>query len=246
MHRYILLTFLMFLGTLSAGGQHYDRGYEVIPSSPFIKKGSWMVGGNARYSQHLNKDYNFLVISNINSDGYNVSVSPRTLYMFKDNMGAGLRLSYSRSMLDLATADLSVSEISMSARDCYQIQHKYGAHAVYRAYIPLAGAKRLAMFADLMLGGSFKQGKAFNAGGESVYGYYQEAYSLDLSVDPGIIAFLTDKLALEVNVGVFGVNYNWNNQIRNQVYNGHSDSVSAGFVVNFLSIGVGLSYYFLK
>ena len=30
--------------------------------------------------------------------------------MVKDNMGVGLRFSYDRSMLDLASADLSVSD----------------------------------------------------------------------------------------------------------------------------------------
>lgn len=245
MRRYIIIFALLVLGALGAEAQHYDRGYEAVPSSPFLKKGTWMAGGSVRYSQHINDDYNFLVISDINSKGYNISVNPKMLYMFRDNMGVGLRFSYDRSMLDLGLAELSVSDISMSASDCYQIQHKYTAHAVYRAYIPLGNSKRVAMFADLLLGGSFKQGKAFNAGGDFVSGTYNQAYALELAVDPGIIAFLTDRLALELNVGIFGVNYSWTNQIRNQVLNGHSDSTSAGFMINLLSLGVGMSYYFL-
>ena len=236
---------MLVLGALSAEAQHYDRGYETTPSSPFLKKGTWMAGGTARYSQHINDDYNFLVINDINSKGYNISVNPKLLYLFRDNMGVGLRFSYDRSMLDLASADLSVSDISMGAKDCYQIQHKYSIHGVYRAYIPLAGAKRIAMFADVLLGGSFKQGKAFNASGLYADGTYTQAYALELAVDPGIIAFLTDRLAIELNIGVFGVSYSWMNQIHNQVDNGYSDSASAGFMVNLLSLGVGLSYYFL-
>lgn len=204
-----------------------------------------MAGGTARYSQHINDDYNFLIINDINSKGYNISVNPELLYVFRDNMGAGLRFSYGRSMLDLSSADLSISDISMGAKDCYQIQHKYSAHAFYRAYIPLAGAKRIAMFADVLLGGSFKQGKAFNANGPFADGTYTRACSLELAVDPGIIAFLTDRLAIELNVGVFGLGYSWNNQIHNQVDSGYTDATSAGFMVNLLSLGVGLSYYFL-
>jgi hypothetical protein len=60
-----------------------------------------------------------------------------------------------------------------------------------------------------------------------------------------LIAFLSESLAVELNVGIFGVNYSWNDQLRNQVIGGHSDSTSAGFMVNLLSLGVGLSYYFL-
>ena len=236
---------MLVLGALSAGAQHYDRGYETIPSSPFVEKGTWMLGGTARYTQHVNTDYNLLVINDINSSGYNVSASPKLLYMFKDNMGAGIRFSYGRSMLDLESADLSVAQITMSARDCYQIQHKFNAYAVYRTYIPFGNSKRVAMFADLLFGGSYKQGKTFNAGGEYVVGTYSQNYSLELAVEPGLVAFLTDRLAVELNVGIFGINYSWTNQLRNQVTAGHSDSTSAGFMVNLLSLGVGLSYYFL-
>ena len=236
---------MLFLGAVCAKAQHYDRGYETVPSSPFIKKGTWMAGGTLRYSQHVNDDYNFLIINDINSKGFNVSANPRLMYMFKDNMGVGLRFSYDRSMLDLASADLSISQISMSAKDCYQINHKFSAYAVYRAYIPLGNSKRVAMFADLLFGGSYKQGKAFNAGGDYVLGTYAQNYSLDLAVEPGLVAFLSERLAVELNVGIFGLSYSWADQLRNQVIGGHSDSTSAGFMVNLLSLGVGMSYYFL-
>ena len=245
MRKFSLIFILLFLGAVCTEAQHYDRGYETVSSSPFLKKGTWMFGGTARYSQHVNDDYNLLVISDINSNGYMVSANPRLMYMFKDNMGVGLRFSYDRSMLDLASADLSVSEISMSARDCYQIQHKFSAYGVYRAYIPLGNSKRVAMFADLLFGGSYKQGKSFNAGGQYVAGTYGQKYALELAVEPGIVAFLSERLAVEMNVGIFGVNYSWTDQLRNQVIGGHSNSTSAGFMVNLLSLGVGLSYYFL-
>ena len=236
---------MLFLGAVSAEAQHYDRGYEAVPSSPFITKGTWSVGGTAKYSQHINDNYNLLVISDINSTGFNLSANPKVMYAIKDNMAVGLEFSYGRSMLDLASADLGVATLEMSAADCYQIQHKYSAYGVFRAYIPFGNSKRVAMFADLHLGGSFKQGKAFNAGGEYVIGTYNEAYTIQLGVDPGFIAFLTDRLAVELNVGVFGVNYSWQNQIHNQVEHGNSQSASAGFMVNLLALGVGVSYYFL-
>lgn len=244
MRRFIvILIMLTALGTSGAKAQHYDRGYDNSTTTVFAKKGSWVTGGSLRYSQHVNSDYSFLVIDDINSKGYTVSVSPELLYLFRDNMGAGIKFSYSRSMLDLASANLSVSEISMSAKDCYQINHKYTAYGVYRAYIPLAGSQRIAMYADLMLGGSFKQGKAYNAGGSSVVGTYQQSYKIELAVNPGLTAFLTDWLALEMNVGIFGVSYNWSNQVHNQATKGETDSTQAGFMLNLLSLGVGISVY---
>lgn len=236
---------MLFLGALCAEAQHYYRGYEKVPSSPFIKKGTWSVGGTARYGQHINDNHSILVISNIDSEGYSITAKPRVMYSFEDNMAVGLKLSYNRSMLDLSAAELAMAQIQMNASDCYQIQHKFAAYGVFRAYIPLGSSKRVAMFADLQLGGSYKQGKAFNAGGDHVYGLYNQAYSMELGVDPGLVAFLTERLSVEMNVGIFGVNYTWSDQIKNQVYPGHSQSASAGFMINFLSLGVGMSYYFL-
>lgn len=246
MRRFMIISVMLFLGMLDAKAQHYDRGYELVPDSPFVRKGTWVAGGTARYSQHVNDDYNLLVINDINSKGYGISVNPKLMYVLRDNMGVGLRFSYDRNMLDLSSADMSFAEISMNARDVYQIQHKYSAYGFFRAYIPLAGSKRIAMFADLLLGGSFKQGKAFNAGGEYPVGAYNQAFAIELAVDPGIIAFLSERLAVELNIGVFGVSYSWNNMVRNQVVNGHSDSASAGFMINLLSVGVGMSYYFMR
>lgn len=245
MRKISIIFLLLVLGALCAEAQHYDRGYEPTPSSPFLRKGVWMAGGSARYTQHTNENFNLLVIDNINSTGFNLSAAPRFLYMVKDNQGIGLKFSYNRGMLDLSSADLAVSDISMSVRDCYQINHKYSAYAFYRAYIPLAGAKRIALIADLMLGGSYKQGKAFYPGKDYIKGTYEEKYAVELAVDPGIVAFLSDRLALEFNVGMFGVSYGWTQQVHNQVQAGNSDSTSAGFMVNILSLAVGMSYYFL-
>lgn len=245
MRRLFILISLLTAGALSAHAQQYDRGYETVPSSPFVAKGTWSVGGTAKYSQHINDGYNLFVISDIDSQGFDISVNPKAMYAVKDNMAVGLKLSYNRSMLDLASADLGIASIEMSAADCYQIQHKFSAFGVLRSFIPLGNSKRVAMFADLHLGGSVKQGKAYNAGGENVVGSYTQAYSIQLGVDPGVMVFLADRLAVEMNVGVFGVNYSWQDQIRNQVEHGSSQSASAGFMINLLSLGVGVSYYFL-
>ena len=74
-----------------------------------------MAGGTLRYSQHVNDGHKVLVIDNINSKGYNISINPRLLYMLKDNMGVGLKFSYDRSMLDLASASLNVAGVEMNA-----------------------------------------------------------------------------------------------------------------------------------
>lgn len=245
MRKYLLILSILFLGAFCAEAQNYNRGYESTPSSPFVTKGTWMAGGTFSYSQHINDGHNILLINDINSVGYNFSINPKVLYMIKDNMGIGLKFSYDRGMMDLSSASLSVAGIEMNAKDCYQINHKFSMHAVCRAYIPFADIKRFALFADVILGGSFKQGKAFNAGAEYIYGTYQQTTSLEIAANPGIMVFLSNRLSMECNVGLFGLSYGWNNQVTNQVSTGSSDITTAGFMVDLLSIGIGLSYYFL-
>ena len=245
MRKYLILISMLVLSGIQLNARHYDRGYDNAPTAPFIQKGTWFIGGTAKYSQHINDNYNYLVISDINSNGFNVSANPYVMYSIKDNMALGLKLSYDRSMLDLASAELGMAQVEMNATDCYQINHKYSAFGVFRAYIPFGNSKRVAMYTDLQLGGSYKQGKAFNAGGDQVLGTYTQTYSLRLAVDPGLIVFLTDRFAVEMNVGVFGVDYRWSEQVHNQVQTGSTDAASAGFMINLLSMGVGVSYYFL-
>ena len=48
-----------------------------------------------------------------------------------------------------------------------------------------------------------------------------------------------------MNVGIFGASYRWADQVHNQASQGNSDATSVGFMLNLLSLGVGMSYYFL-
>ena len=68
---------------------------------------------------------------------------------------------------------------------------------------------------------------------------------MELAVNPGIAVFLTERLSLEMNVGIFGASYRWDDQVHNQASQGNSDATSVGFMLNLLSLGVGMSYYFL-
>ena len=143
---------MLVLGAFCAEAQHYDRGYETIPSSPFIQKGTWSVGGSAKYTQHINDNFSLMLINGINSQGYNISVNPKLIYHFRENMGVGLRFSYDRSMLDLASAEISVADITMGAMTLinipvifilskyvvkalkdYEVQRKAGKKPVFKA-----------------------------------------------------------------------------------------------------------------
>ena len=73
-----------------------ERGLTSM-SNQFVPRGQWIFGASASYSTHTNKDYTFLVIEDINSDGYTFKVTPLIAYAIRDNMAIGVKFIYSRS-----------------------------------------------------------------------------------------------------------------------------------------------------
>lgn len=211
----------------------------------FVPKGQWIFGGTASYSTHTNEGYQFLVIDKIDSKGYTFKVSPLIAYAFHNNMALGGRFIYSRSLLKLDNAKLSLGDedsgIDITARDFYSIRHTYTVAAVWRQYIPLGRSKRFALFNELQLAGGGTEAKfAYES---PVKGTYETGYTLSLGVSPGIIAFATNNMAVEVNVGVMGITYTSTEQVHNQVRVGKRSTSMMNFKVNIFSIGLGMYFY---
>lgn len=234
---------ILLLGAYSAGAQRFDRGYDNSTPTLFAPKGCFMVGGNARFTWHSMNNYSFLIADGINSNGYTVSAKPTFLYMFRDNMGVGASFSYDRTNLDLDSAQLGVSDITMSVDDYFHVAQSFGGSLIFRPYIPLGSSGRFSMFAEVGVG--FSVGKAKNTVNltDGVKGTYTERYKILVGVNPGFTAFISNHLAMELSVGVLGFNYKWSNQVHNQVSKGSSDASNASFMINLASISVGLAYY---
>lgn len=233
---------LSVLGVLSAQAQRYDRGFD-LNSTTFTKKGTWMIGGQVAYSTHKNEDYHFLIIEDINSTGYRFTVSPMFCYMVRDNMGLGMRFGYGRNLLKVDSASLSIDEIDINVKDYYTLSHDFSAMAIYRNYIPLGESKRFALFNETQLAYSTGQAKLIDGHGTSIVGTYEKSNSLSLGLNPGMVAFINDHVAVEVNVGMLGLQYTSVDQTHNQVYKGSRETTQINFKVNILSIGFGLAYY---
>ena len=233
---------LSVLGVLSAQAQRYDRGFD-LNSTTFTKKGTWMIGGQVAYSTHMNEDYHFLIIEDINSTGYRFTVSPMFCYMVRDNMGLGMRFGYGRNLFKVDSANLSIDEIDINVKDYYTLSHDFSAMAIYRNYIPLGESKRFALFNETQLAYSTGQAKLIDGHGTSIVGTYEKSNSLSLGLNPGMVAFINDHVAVEVNVGMLGLQYTSVDQTHNQVYKGSRETTQINFKVNILSIGFGLAYY---
>ena len=211
------------------------------PSVEIVPKGQWIFGGTASYSTHSNESYSFLVIEGIESEGYTFKISPLVAYAPRANMAVGARVIYSRSLLKVDNGEINVGDINLGMDYFYALQHSYEVAAVWRQFIPLGQSKRFALFTECQLSMGGKQAKF--AEGAPVKGTYQTGYSVSLGLNPGIVAFASDNVAFEVNIGVLGFNYSSLKQVHNQVTTGHRSTSFMNFKVNLLSIGVGMAFY---
>ena len=211
----------------------------------FIPKGQWIFGGTASYSTHTNQSYQFLVIEGINATGYTFKVSPMIAYAFRNNMALGGRFIYSRTLLKLDKASINFGDegsgVELNVRDYYALQHNYQIAAIWRQYIPLGRNKRFALYNEMSLAGGGSQARFAND--SPVKGTYQKGYSLSLGISPGIIAFATNNMAVEVNVGVMGITYDHTEQVHNQVTVGERNISQMNFKINIFSIGLGVAFY---
>ena len=211
----------------------------------FVAKGSWIGGVNASYSHHINDNYSFAIIDGIMSEGYTLRASAMGAYALRNNMAIGIRGTYNRSNLTVNSANLKFGDdetgTEISINQYKVVRHSYSAAAIWRQYIPLGRSKRFAIFNEMSLGAGASQ--AIFAADQPVKGTYEEGYSISLGVSPGLMAFATNDIAIEVNVGVMGINFSDVKQVHNQIYDGKRRSSSMNFNVNLLSIGVGVSFY---
>ena len=211
----------------------------------FVPRGQWIFGGTAPYSTHSNETYRFLVVEGIESKGYTFKVSPMIAYALRDNMAIGGRFIYSRSLLKLDKADLNLggedSDLNFEVNDYYSLRHSYSVAVIWRQYIPLGRNKRFALFNEMQLSGGGTQARF--AKDSPVKGTYETGYTFSLGISPGIVAFATNNMAVEVNVGVMGISYNHVKQVHNQVREGKLDTSMMNFKVNIFSIGLGMAFY---
>jgi len=211
----------------------------------FVPAGQWIFGGTASYSTHTNRDYTFFVLEDIGSEGYTFKVSPMIAYALRSNMALGARFIYGRSLLKIDSGELNLGDeesgTHLSAEYYYSLKHSYSVAAIWRQYIPLGRNKRFALFNEMSLSVGGHQAKF--AADSPVRGTYETGCSVSLGVSPGLIAFATNTMAVEVNVGVMGISYTSASQEHNRVTKGKVRSSNMNFKVNLLSIGLGISFY---
>lgn len=218
-----------------------NRGVSNLKTE-FVPKGQWVFGGSVSYSTHTNNNYTFLIVEDIKSNGYQFKISPLVGYAYGRNSLVGVRFGYSRGLTELDNASLSITSLDNSFY--YSLKHSYNVEALWRKYIPLGrNNKRFALFAEVSLAMGGSQSKLASGPQQNLSGTYATSFDVSLGVNPGIAAFLTNNMAIEVNIGVLGFNYSNTRQITNQVVSGTTSTSQMNFKINIFSIGLGASFY---
>ncbi len=236
-----VVTIAIGLSIFSVRSQSFVRKIE---QHTFVPKGQWIVGNSVSYSEYSGKNYQFLVIEGFSGKGYTFKVSPVLCYAFKDNMAAGGRFVYQRSLNRLNNIDVVINDdTSFKVSDFYQLTHSYSGVILLRNYISLGNSKRFGLFneAQLTIGGS--QSKLVSGKGESLTGTFERTTDLQIGFAPGLVAFINNYTAVEVSIGVLGFNYSKVRQIEDQVKVGERTSSRANFKINLFSIGLGVAFY---
>ncbi len=221
--------------------EQFTRGIESIS---FIPKGQWITGVSVSYSQSNQDNYQFLIIENLSGDTYTFKLSPLVMFAFKDNLAAGGRLGYSRQRTRLNTADIVLdSETEYNVDNLYSISHSYYGTACFRQYLSLGATTRFGLFNEvqLQLGGG--QSKLCSGAGDALSGTYERSFDFNIGLAPGLIVFLNNYSALEVNIGVLGFDYKRVKSTTDQIYVAHRKQSSANFKINLFSITFGVAFY---
>lgn len=219
----------------------YDHDFESVT---FIPKNQWIAGISVSYSQSNQNDYQFFILENLNGDTYSFRITPMLAYAVRDDMAIGGKFSYTRNLTKFEKGSVILdSETDYSVDNLYRLAHNYYGLAFMRNYFSLGSSKRFGFFTELQLQLGGGQSKIMQGKSNDITGAYERNFSLDIGLAPGLIVFLSNYSALEVNVGVLGFSYTHTKQISDRIYVSKRQSKSANFRINLFTITFGVSFY---
>ncbi|MEE0869821.1 MAG: hypothetical protein U0L52_00385 [Bacteroidaceae bacterium] len=210
----------------------------------FIPKGQWMLGGQVAWNQWNNDNLNYLVLKDINFEGYTFSAGPYFGYFFANNMAVGGRFSYKRYFFNLGEFDLNLGDdFNIGLKDLYYLQHNYESTLFVRSYLPLGNSKIFGLFGEFQLNYTFAEGKNSTGRDETFTGVYEYTHNLEIGLGGGMVVFLADHVAAEVMLNVGGYRVKWGSQNTNNIEEGRITSSGANFKIDLFSIKFGVTYF---
>lgn len=225
-----------------AGAQErFERGLEQIS---FVPKGQWITGVSVSYTQSNQDNYQFFIVEGISGDTYSFKLSPMLMYCFQDNLAAGGRFGYERSMIKVDKGSAVIdSETTYDIDNLYSIRQNFYSTLAFRNYISLGNSSRFGFYNEVGLKFGGGQSKLVNGTGADLTGTYETNFQMGIGLTPGLIMFLNNYSAIEVGVGVLGFDYTRTRSKTDQIYLANRSSKSANFKINLFSVSFGVTFY---
>lgn len=228
--------------TVGHAREGFDRN---IKGSLFVPKGTWSSGLSFSYMEMESDNYKFLILDKAGGEAYTFKISPYASYFFTDNISAGIRAQYKRTFAYVGNIDLNLGDdLSFNIKDYGYLEHGISTSGFIRTYMGLGKSKVFGFFNELGLTYGYSQGKDYSGTGKDLTGTYQKVNKFQISATPGLTAFVTNNLAVEVSIDVLGLDFQWVEQVTNQVEKGSYRKSSANFKINIFSVNIGLCTYF--
>jgi hypothetical protein len=197
--------------------QRFDRGLAFDTRTPSLPKGMWVAGISGSYSQHENNDYGLFILDALNSRGNTTAISPMVHYVFANNQSIGLRFRYGHSLFDVAGADFHLTDelASMLLGEDGRVRYRYENDSFmgfvsYRYYVGLGASKRFLFFNEVQAGvggGSGREDSGSTASGDFKRTTHQKSVDVRLGFSPGATFFVTNAMAIELQIGLLGYEF---------------------------------------
>ena len=254
---FIAILTLGFLSVFSAFSKEkepvepFDRGIG-MSRSVFIPKGTVGAGVSFSYNNYSIGNSTddagyamlFSLFQDIHGNMMSFGVAPYASYFIADNLSVGVRFDYDRSSLGLGNANISLGDaMSFTLNNFHYFKQSYTGSVTLRNYMPIADSRRFALFTEVRATGGYAQSETYKLDEGDKFGTYQDIYQFELGLVPGITAFVTNEVAVEVSIGLLGFNYQKVEQVTNQVERSEMENSGANFKINLFSIGFGMSFY---
>lgn len=258
----IVLIFL--LGTLSVSFSYGMEGIRLfdtkkdtlaIPVAHSIgkklTKGTWLLGGTLSAKSNNLSDIDLLVVDVEDFDQRAFNIRLEGSYFFKENVSVGLGLQFGEDKVDLVANLLNNSY----KRDIRNYSRSYGVLGFIKNHIPVSSNNVFYVTNQTELFYGYKSGPSETYISNILERQYAVKHSMGVSIRPGILIFLTDNFAFDLNMGILGfshskedVGYQYpeNNppSESNRKDDTRNKSTDLNLKFDLLKIGFGFSYYF--
>ena len=216
-----------------------------------LKKGTWLLGGTLSAKSNSLSDIDLLVVDVESFDQRAFNIRLEGSYFFKENVSVGLGLQFGEDKVDLVANLLNNSY----KRDIRNFSRSYGVLGFIKNHIPVSSNNVFYVTNQTELFYGYKSGPSETFISDILERQYGEKHSMGISIRPGILVFLTDDFAFDLNMGILGFSHSQENVAykypennppseSNRKEDSKNRSTDLNLKFDLLKIGFGFSYYF--